>query len=135
MVVNFWLLAFNLIPAFPMDGGRVLRALLATRMEYSRATLVAARVGQAIAFLFGFVGLFTDPFLVFIALFVWMGAEQESATVQMHNSLGGIPVQQAMLTNFRTSSLTTLWPRRSSTCWTAGSRISPWFLAITCWEC
>ena len=102
MVVNFWLLAFNLIPAFPMDGGRVLRALLATRLEYSRATLVAARVGQVMAFLFGFAGLFTDPFLVFIALFVWMGAEQESAMAQMHNSLGGIPVQQAMLTNFRT---------------------------------
>lgn len=102
MVVNFWLLAFNLIPAFPMDGGRVLRALLATRLEYTRATLVAARVGQALAFGFGLVGLFTDPFLVFIALFVWLGAEQESAMVQMHNSLGGIPVQQAMLTHFRT---------------------------------
>ena len=102
MVVNFWLLAFNLIPAFPMDGGRVLRALLATRLEYSQATLVAARVGQFMAFIFGFVGLFTDPFLVFIALFVWLGAEQESATVQMHNSLGAIPVQQAMLTHFQT---------------------------------
>jgi Zn-dependent protease/predicted transcriptional regulator len=102
MIVNVWLLLFNLIPAFPMDGGRMLRALLATRMEYSRATLVAARVGQAIAFVFGFVGLFTDPFLVFIALFVWLGAEQESATVQVHNSLGGIPVQQAMLKDFQT---------------------------------
>ncbi len=101
MVVNFWLLAFNLIPAFPMDGGRVLRALLATRLDYIRATLLAARVGQFIAFLFGFVGLFTDPFLVFIALFVWMGAEQESAAAQMHNTLGAIPVQQAMLTHFR----------------------------------
>jgi len=101
MAVNVWLLAFNLIPAFPMDGGRVLRALLATRLEYSRATLVAARVGQAVALLFGLAGLFTDPFLVFIALFVWMGAEQESAMVQMHSSLGGIPVQQAMLTHFR----------------------------------
>jgi Zn-dependent protease len=101
MVVNVWLLVFNLIPAFPMDGGRVLRALLATRLEYVRATFVAARVGQGIAFLFGFAGLFTDPFLVFIALFVWMGAEQESAAAQMHNTLGGIPVQQAMLTHFR----------------------------------
>jgi Zn-dependent protease/CBS domain-containing protein len=101
MVVNVWLLAFNLIPAFPMDGGRVLRALLATRMEYVRATVAAARVGQGIAFLFGLAGLFTDPFLVFIALFVWMGAEQESAMAQMHNSLGGIPVQQAMLSHFR----------------------------------
>jgi len=101
MVVNFWLLAFNLIPAFPMDGGRVLRALLATRLDYTHATVTAARVGQAIAFLFGLAGLFTDPFLIFIALFVWMGAEQESAMVQVHNSLGGIPVQQAMLTEFR----------------------------------
>jgi CBS domain-containing protein len=84
-----------------MDGGRAMRALLATRLEYSRATLIAARVGQAIALLFGLAGLFTDPFLVFIALFVWMGAEQESAMVQMHNSLGGIPVQQAMLIHFR----------------------------------
>ena len=100
MVVNLWLLGFNLIPAFPMDGGRVLRALLARRMEYTRATHTAARVGQAIAFLFGLAGLFVDPFLVFIALFVWMGAEQESAMAQMHNSLSGIPVQQAMVKDF-----------------------------------
>jgi CBS domain-containing protein len=102
MVVNFWLAAFNLIPAFPMDGGRALRAILATRMEYTRATLVAARVGQGIAYLFGLVGLFTDPFLLFIALFVWMGAEQEAAMSQMHTSLGSLPVQRAMLTDFRT---------------------------------
>jgi len=54
------------------------------------------------AYLFGFVGLFTNPFLVFIALFVWMGAEQEAAMVQMRNSLGGIPVARVMLTDFRT---------------------------------
>ncbi len=102
MVVNIWLVLFNLIPAFPMDGGRVLRALLATRLEYTRATLLAARIGQAIAFFFGFLGLFTDPFLLFIALFVWMGAEQEAAMVQVHTSLGGIPVQRVMLTDFRT---------------------------------
>ena len=104
MVVNLWLLVFNLIPAFPMDGGRVLRAILATRMEYTRATVLASRIGQAIAYVFGFVGLFTDPFLLFIALFVWMGAEQEAAMVQVHTSLGGIPVQRAMLTEFRTLS-------------------------------
>lgn len=102
MAVNVWLMAFNLLPAFPMDGGRVLRALLATRMEYTRATHLAARIGQAMAFVFGLVGLFTDPFLLFIALFVWMGAEQESAVAQVHTSLGGIPVQRVMLTEFRT---------------------------------
>lgn len=104
MVVNAWLVLFNLIPAFPMDGGRVLRALLATRLEYTQATQIAARVGQAIAFFFGLLGLFTDPFLVFIALFVWLGAEQEAAMVQMHTSLGGIPVQRVMMTEFHTLS-------------------------------
>jgi CBS domain-containing protein len=104
MVVNVWLVLFNLIPAFPMDGGRVLRALLATRLEYTQATQLAARVGQAIAFFFGLLGLFTDPFLVFIALFVWLGAEQEAAMVQMHTSLGGIPVQRVMMTEFHTLS-------------------------------
>jgi CBS domain-containing protein len=99
-VLNISLAAFNLIPAFPMDGGRVLRALLATRMEYTRAT--AAHVGQTLALLFGLIGLFTDPFLVFIALFVWIGAEQEAAMVQVKTFTGGIPVQRIMLTDFRT---------------------------------
>ena len=102
MVVNLWLVLFNLIPAFPMDGGRVLRALLGLRLEYVQATQIAANVGQAFAFLFGFIGLFTDPFLVFIALFVWMGASQEASMVQMKYSLSNIPVTRAMMTDFQT---------------------------------
>lgn len=100
MLVNLWLVVFNLIPAFPMDGGRVLRALLGLKLEYVQATQIAASVGQAFAFLFGFIGLLGNPFLVFIALFVWMGAAQEASMAQMKHSLGNIPVTRAMMTNF-----------------------------------
>jgi len=102
MAVNIFLVAFNMIPAFPMDGGRVLRAVLATRTEYSRATQIAASIGQGIAILFGFIGLFYNPLLLFIAFFVWIGAAQEAKLAQMQSAIGGIPVKQAMLTEFKT---------------------------------
>ncbi len=100
-MVNISLVLFNLIPAFPMDGGRVLRALLAMRMDYVRATQVAASIGQGLAFVFGFIGLFSNPFLLFIAFFVWIGASQEASMVQVRNSVSGIPVTRAMLTDFK----------------------------------
>jgi Zn-dependent protease/CBS domain-containing protein len=106
LVINIWLVLFNLIPAFPMDGGRVVRALLATRLDYVRATQIAATLGQGLAFLMGLLGLFGNPALLFIAFFVWIGAVQEASMVQLKSAMSGIPVNRVMLTDFETLSPT-----------------------------
>ncbi len=88
---------FNLIPAFPMDGGRVLRALLAMRLDYPKATSIAVAVGQGLALLLGLFGFMSSSFtLVLIAVFVWMGAGQEGKQVQIKSVLHGMKVGQAM---------------------------------------
>ena len=98
-VVNLWLAAFNLIPAFPMDGGRVLRAALASFMDHTRATSIAARVGQALAIVGGMIGFaIGHPILILVAIFIYFGATQESVASIMHEALDGIPVRDAMLT-------------------------------------
>ena len=103
-LVNLWLVLFNLIPAFPMDGGRVLRALLAMRMDYVKATQIAASIGQGLALLLGLIGLFGNAMLMFIAFFIWIGASQESSATQMKNAISGIPVGRSMLTDFKSLS-------------------------------
>jgi CBS domain-containing protein len=90
-----------MLPAFPMDGGRVLRALLATRLPYTRATRIASYFGQGMALLFALGGLFGNPFLLFIAFFVWIGAAQEFAAVEAKSALGGLAVGGAMITDYR----------------------------------
>jgi stage IV sporulation protein FB len=100
--VNLFLALFNMIPAFPMDGGRVLRALLATRLGYVRATEIAAFVGQGFACALGFVGLFSNPMLIFIAVFVYLAASSEAHLVALRAMSRGVPVSSAMMTQFAT---------------------------------
>jgi Zn-dependent protease len=77
MWANVGLAVFNMIPAFPMDGGRVFRALLARRLGHTRATIAAANVGRAFAIAFGIIGLYTSPLLVLVAVFLWLVAGRE----------------------------------------------------------
>jgi predicted transcriptional regulator len=102
--VNIIIMLFNLIPAFPMDGGRALRALLAMKMDRVSATRVASNIGQIIAIAFIFLGLFYNPFLSLIGLFVFLGAFTENLTVQHLEFLRGHTVREAMMTRFTTFS-------------------------------
>jgi Zn-dependent protease len=101
--VNIYLLLFNLIPAFPMDGGRVLRAVLASRLGLVRGTRIAATLGQALAVLGGFYGITrSEPILVLVAFFVFLGANAEAAAVETRAAGEGLQVRQMMVTDFRT---------------------------------
>lgn len=105
MWVNLFIVAFNMLPAFPMDGGRVLRALLSIRIGRSRATVIAANIGQMMAILFVIVGFVSpNPFLIFIAIMVYLGAQAEASHVEIETVLEGLRVRDAMVTHFRTLS-------------------------------
>lgn len=95
-VLNLFLGVFNLLPAFPMDGGRVLRALLASRMDYARATALAVTIGQALAWLMGLWGFLNGGFfLILVAIFIYIGARQEGRMVQLKSVLRDLTVGQA----------------------------------------
>ena len=102
LVLNIFLAVFNLLPAFPMDGGRVLRALLSFWMDKPRATRTAATVGQMLALWLGFMGLFYNPILVFIALFVWIGAAAEAGSEEIKSLLHQSTLRGAVITHFET---------------------------------
>lgn len=101
MNANVALVLFNLLPAFPMDGGRMLRAVLAMRMDYLAATRIAAGLGQGFALLLGAAGLFVNPLLILIALVVYVGATQEAAAVRMRTLGARLTVSSVMMTDVR----------------------------------
>ena len=98
-IANVMLVFFNLIPAFPMDGGRVLRALLGFRLSRVEATNIAANIGQALAVVFFILGFFINPFLILIAFFIFFGAYGENQMVRQNSILQGHLVKEATLTN------------------------------------
>jgi Zn-dependent protease/predicted transcriptional regulator len=100
MIANLFLGGFNLLPAFPMDGGRVLRALLATRMNRERATATAFKIATVFAVIFALYGLFNNPFMVFIALFIFLGARGEYASVRTEFFISGFTAKDALMTKY-----------------------------------
>jgi predicted transcriptional regulator len=101
-LVNIVLAFFNLIPAFPMDGGRVLRALLSYKLERHYATKIAARIGQILAIGFVILGFYSNPFLIFIGIFVFMGAQIESEYTESKYLLKGYTVRDVLMKQYPT---------------------------------
>ena len=99
-IANVALLVFNLIPAFPMDGGRVLRAVFAFNMDYPRATRLAATIGQGIAIFFGVLGLMGNPMLILIALFIYLAASGEAGYVETQFVTRGYTAKDAMISKY-----------------------------------
>ena len=104
-IANLILGVFNLIPAFPMDGGRVLRALLAMRLNHRQATAIAATVGQGLSWLLGLWGFMSGNYsLILVAIFVWLGANQEGTSADVKDVFEGMTVGQATTRQVRTLS-------------------------------
>lgn len=100
LTVNLFLALFNLIPAFPMDGGRIFRSLLSIKLSRVKATRTAVFIGQFIAILFVYFGFFLNPMLIFIGLFIFIGAQAESITEKTKSSLSGIKVIDVLMHHY-----------------------------------
>ncbi|HII07076.1 MAG TPA: CBS domain-containing protein [Methanotrichaceae archaeon] len=109
-VINIVLMVFNLLPAFPMDGGRILRAWFATRMPYVEATRRAAGIGKLFAILMGILGIMGSPFLILIAFFVYIAATDEERATSIAVPLEGVKVNDIMSMDVKTVSLETTLP-------------------------
>lgn len=101
-VVNIWLAVFNMIPAFPMDGGRVLRALLSMKFERHVATNIAVGIGQFLALIFVFLGFYSNPFLIFIGIFIMLGAQAEAQYTNAKHILKGFKIKDATMRQYQT---------------------------------
>ncbi len=101
-IVNIFLAVFNLIPAFPMDGGRIFRALLSFRLPRIKATRIATRTGQLIAILFVFLGFFGNPMLIFIGLFIFLGAQAETVAEETKSNLKDVKVSDVLMHRYST---------------------------------
>ncbi len=99
-LVNFWLALFNLIPALSIDGGRILRALLSFRMQRHVATRISARIGQFLALGFILFGFFISPILIFIGIFVIIGAQMEADYTESKFKLKGFKVQDVVMKDY-----------------------------------
>lgn len=99
---NLFLALFNLMPAFPMDGGRVLRAALAMWLGQAKATRIAAKIGQGFAIVLGLIGLNHNPMMLLIAVFIFMAASGEAQMTTMSESARGLPAVEAMETRIAT---------------------------------
>jgi Zn-dependent protease/CBS domain-containing protein len=122
---NMALLLFNLIPAFPMDGGRVLRALLTIPLGYTRATRTAAAIGQGLAVLFVFWGLFGYPLLILIGVFIFMAASWEAGYAQAREYARGYLASHAIVSNFQPLSPSSTVDDAAKLAWTTSQQEFP----------
>ncbi len=127
LYTNLWMIAFNMIPAFPMDGGRVVRSLLAMKLGASPATLIASRLGKIIAVGFVVFAILNHGFfmLAVVGVFVWIGADQENRMTQVRHLFNGVTAARIMRTDLVTVSANDTLARAAALLVGSGQQILP----------